>query len=79
MKQSGEKGWTQDSRLQEPTEDTVCAMCNMKVYTKDHAMGVFSAQAIKADGSIVYFSSAREFKERSISSYSRGFEASKQL
>ena len=53
--QSVEKDWTEDSRLQEPTEDTVCAMCNMKVYTKDHEMGVFSAQAIKADGSIVFY------------------------
>lgn len=50
-----EKVWTQDERLQEPTEETVCAMCNMKVYTKDHEMGVFSAQAIKADGSIAFY------------------------
>lgn len=50
-----EKDWTQDERLQEPTEDTVCEMCNMKVYTKDHEMGVFSAQAIKADGSIAFY------------------------
>ena len=55
VQQSVEKDWTQDSRLQEPTEDTVCAMCNMKVYTKDHEMGVFSAQAIKADGSVVFY------------------------
>lgn len=47
--------WEVDERLQEPTEDTVCAMCNMKVYTKDHEMGVFSAQAIKADGSIAFY------------------------
>ena len=55
VQQSVEKVWTQDARLQEPTEDTVCAMCNMKVYTKDHEMGVFSAQAIKADGSIAFY------------------------
>lgn len=55
VQQSVEKDWTQDARLQEPTEDTVCAMCNMKVYTKDHEMGVFSAQAIKADGSIAFY------------------------
>lgn len=48
-------GWVVDDRLQEPTEDTVCEMCNMKVYTKDHEMGVFSAQAIKADGSIAFY------------------------
>ncbi|MER2000656.1 MAG: nitrous oxide reductase accessory protein NosL [Lysinibacillus sp.] len=49
------KEWPQDDRLQEPTEDTVCEMCNMKVYTKDHEMGVFSAQAVKADGSIAFY------------------------
>lgn len=47
--------WVVDDRLQESTEDTVCEMCNMKVYTKDHEMGVFSAQAIKADGSIAFY------------------------
>ena len=55
VEQAVEKDWTQDARLQEPTEETVCAMCNMKVYTKDHEMGVFSAQAIKADGSVVFY------------------------
>lgn len=50
-----EKDWTQDSRLQEPTADTKCEMCNMVVYTKDHEMGVFSAQAIKADGTIAFY------------------------
>ena len=50
-----EKVWATDERLQEPTEDTVCEMCNMKVYTRDHEMGVFSAQAIKADGSIAFY------------------------
>ena len=43
-----------DPRLQEPTEDAICEMCNMKVYTKEHELGVFSAQAIKADGSIAF-------------------------
>lgn len=55
VEQIAEKDWTQDARLQEPTEDTVCVMCNMKVYTKDHEMGVFSAQAIKEDGSIAFY------------------------
>lgn len=54
-KVSTEKDWTEDERLQEPTENTKCAFCNMKVYTKDHEMGVFSAQAIKADGSLVFY------------------------
>lgn len=44
-----------DPRLQEPTEDTVCEMCNMKVYMKDQEMGVFSAQAIKEDGTIAFY------------------------
>ncbi|MEK3728758.1 hypothetical protein [Lysinibacillus sp. FSL W8-0953] len=44
-----------DLRLQEPKEDTVCEMCNMKVYMKDHEMGVFSTQAIKEDGSIAFY------------------------
>ena len=44
-----------DPRLQEPTEESICEMCNMKVYTKEHEMGVFSAQAIKADGSIAFY------------------------
>lgn len=44
-----------DARLSEPTEDTHCSMCNMKVYTKDDEMGVFAAQAIKSDGSVVFY------------------------
>lgn len=44
-----------DPRLQEPTEDTVCEMCNMIVYEADHELGKFSAQAIKEDGSIAFY------------------------
>lgn len=44
-----------DTRLQEPKEDTICEMCNMKVYMKDHEMGEFSAQAIKEDGTIAFY------------------------
>lgn len=39
----------------EPEEDTVCAMCNMKVYTKEHEMGVFSAQGIAQSGDRLFF------------------------
>lgn len=39
----------------EPEEDTVCAICNMKVYGKDHEMGVFSGQGITQDGETVFF------------------------
>ncbi|MBT2571157.1 nitrous oxide reductase accessory protein NosL [Planococcus sp. ISL-110] len=50
-----EKVWAVDERLQEPTEDTVCEMCNMKVYMKDDELGIFSAQAVKADGAVVFY------------------------
>lgn len=52
---ANEKEWEVDERLQEPTEDTVCALCNMKVYTKDHELGVFTTQAIQEDGSVVFY------------------------
>ncbi|OKL36963.1 hypothetical protein BLL40_09450 [Domibacillus mangrovi] len=52
---NAEREWIVDERLQEPTEDTICEMCNMKVYMKDDKMGVFSAQAVKADGSIAFY------------------------
>jgi copper chaperone NosL len=44
-----------DPRLQEPKEDTMCEMCNMKVYMKDEDMGEFSTQAIKEDGTIAFY------------------------
>lgn len=44
-----------DTQLQEPEENTICEMCNMKVYMKDHEMGVFSTQAIKEDGTIAFY------------------------
>jgi len=44
-----------DPRLQEPKEDTLCEMCNMKVYMKDEGMGEFSTQAIKEDGTISFY------------------------
>ena len=47
--------WIVDERLQEPTEDTTCFMCNMKVYTKDHEQGVFSAQAVRKNGEVVFY------------------------
>lgn len=39
----------------EPEQDTVCAMCNMKVHTKDDEMGVFTAQAVTQSGETLYF------------------------
>ena len=47
--------WTVDERLQEPTEEVTCFMCNMKVYTKDHEQGIFSAQAVRENGEIVFY------------------------
>lgn len=47
--------WEVDERLSEPTAETVCEMCNMKVYMKDEEMGVFSAQAVKPDGSTAFY------------------------
>lgn len=47
--------WAVDERIQEPTEDSTCYMCNMKVYTRDDEMGVFSAQAILEDSSVVFY------------------------
>lgn len=44
-----------DDRLAEPAADTVCEMCNMKVYMKDDEMGVFAAQAVKPDGSTAFY------------------------
>lgn len=39
----------------EPTKDDKCYFCNMKIYTKDEEMGASTAQAIKADGTHVFF------------------------
>ncbi|MEG0438123.1 MAG: hypothetical protein RR587_02700 [Solibacillus sp.] len=52
---SATEDWEVDERLQEPTEESLCEMCNMKVYTREHDMGVFSAQAIKADGTTAFY------------------------
>lgn len=43
------------AKLEEPTEDTVCAVCGMKVYVKEHEMGAFSAQAVKEDGTNEFY------------------------
>lgn len=56
VEQSSQKTeWEMDERLQEPTEDTKCFMCNMKVYMRDHEQGVFSAQAIRENGELVFY------------------------
>ncbi len=45
-----------DSSLEKDVPDnTNCAFCNMVVYQKKDKMGVFSAQAIKKKGKVVYY------------------------
>ena len=39
----------------EPTAEDVCYFCNMKIYTKNEGMGTSTAQAIKKDGTHVFF------------------------
>ncbi|WP_146553758.1 MULTISPECIES: nitrous oxide reductase accessory protein NosL [Rummeliibacillus] len=36
-------------------KDTDCAFCNMVVYQQNVPLGVFSAQAIKKNGKVVYY------------------------
>lgn len=55
VRESDQEASLVDSRLLEPVEDTVCEMCNMKVYMKNEEMGEFSAQAIKADGTNAFY------------------------
>ena len=39
----------------EPTEDSKCAGCQMKIYSKDEEMGQFTAQALTEDGENLFF------------------------
>lgn len=36
-------------------KEHLCAFCNMKIYTKDETMGVFTAQAIDSKGNNIFF------------------------
>lgn len=36
-------------------KNSKCALCNMVVYQKNYKMGVFSSQAIKKNGKVVYY------------------------
>ena len=36
-------------------KNSKCALCNMVVYQKEYKMGVFSSQAIKKNGKVVYY------------------------
>jgi len=64
----------------EPTEDDLCYFCNMKIYTKDEEMGVFTAQAVKEDGTHVFLDDSgcllnaeRKFNEEFTSSWVRDY------
>lgn len=46
---------TTDVKPIESTEHDTCVFCNMKVYGSEHEMGVFTAQAIDANGKNVFF------------------------
>lgn len=50
-----ERVWVVDERLGEPAENTTCFMCNMKVHMKDDEQGVFSAQAVRENGEVVFY------------------------
>lgn len=39
----------------EPTHEHMCAFCNMKIYTKEEDMGVFTAQAVNKEGENIFF------------------------
>ncbi|WP_071393998.1 nitrous oxide reductase accessory protein NosL [Bacillus tuaregi] len=65
---------------EEPTAEDVCHFCNMKIYTEDEEMGVFTAQAVKEDGTHVYFDDSgcllnaqRKFNEEYVKEWVRDF------
>ena len=41
--------------LEEPSEDSTCAYCQMNVYVKEDDLGIFSAQGITAEGETLFF------------------------
>lgn len=46
------------TKLVEPTNKSHCALCNMVVYRKNHAMGAYSAQAFTKKGKRLFFDDA---------------------
>ncbi|MBB6445372.1 nitrous oxide reductase accessory protein NosL [Bacillus benzoevorans] len=68
------------AKPQEPTAEDLCYFCNMKIYTEDEEMGVFTAQAVKEDGTHVYLDDSgcllnaeRKFNENFTSSWVRDY------
>ena len=65
----------------EPTDKDLCYFCNMKIYKKDEDMGFSTAQAIKQDGTHVFFDDAgcmlnasRKYKEEFTKKWVRDYQ-----
>lgn len=65
----------------EPTSKDLCYFCNMKIYTKEEDMGFSTAQAIKQDGTHVFFDDAgcmlnasRKYKEEYSKKWVRDYQ-----
>ncbi|MFB6469165.1 nitrous oxide reductase accessory protein NosL [Cytobacillus sp. Hz8] len=54
-KQAKQEESTTTAKAIEPTHNDKCAFCNMKIYTKEDKMGVFTAQAVNKDGKNIFF------------------------
>ena len=68
----------------EPTEEDLCYFCKMKVYTKNEEMGFSTAQAIKEDGTHVFFddsgcllNAARKYEEKYTKEWVRDYKTSR--
>lgn len=53
-KEETDKEHSNATEPEEPTSEDLCYFCDMKIYTEDEDMGVFTAQAVKEDGTHVY-------------------------
>jgi uncharacterized lipoprotein len=80
VKEETNKKQKDASEPQEPTAEDLCYFCNMKIYTEDEEMGVFTAQAVKEDGTHVYLDDSgcllnaeRKFNEDFTSSWVRDY------
>lgn len=68
----------------EPTDKDLCYFCNMKIYKKDENMGSATAQAVKADGTHVFFddsgcllNASKKYKEEYTKKWVRDYVTSK--
>ncbi len=67
----------------EPTHEDLCYFCNMKIYTKNEELGSSTAQAIKEDGTHVFFddsgcllNAARKYEEEYTKEWVRDYTTS---